>query len=331
LLAAGYAAWVRRRNARLRRPPVRGPDGVPYPSRRLVYSDGVEVTYHDVGAGLPVVMIPGADGMKETFRYQLPPFSRRYRVIVADVRDRFSRTDTFDRLADDVAERMDERGVESAIVVGQSLGGAIAIRLATRHPERVAGLVVVNSLTRMTFEHLGLNRTGLVPLARVATRYLPTDAARLLADVWSRAEVWIFDNSPGRSNIVEYALGTGPRTVPSAVSKRRVDLFRDVDLRLELPRIRVPTLVVRGPRDFYVPPGWWEEILDGVPGARCVEIPETGHCSHLSMPGAFNHAVLTWISGVCEEASRPGGDAIRPREDANRSREEASRSRGGEM
>ncbi|MCK5411223.1 MAG: alpha/beta hydrolase [Gemmatimonadetes bacterium] len=304
LLAAGYTAWVRRRNARLRRPPARAPDGVPYPSRRMIYSDGAEVNYLDLGAGVPVVMIPGADGMKETFRYQLPAFARRHRVIVADVRDRFSPEDTFDRLADDAAELMDERGVESAVVVGQSLGGAIAIRLATRYPERVTGLVVVNSLTHMTLEHLGLNRTGLIPVARLATRYLPTDVARLLADVWSRAEVWIFDNSPGRANIVEYVLWTGPRTVPSAVSKRRVDLFRDVDLRFELPQIRVPMLVVRGPRDFYMPPGWWEEMLAGVPGARCVEIPETGHCSHVSMPGAFNHAVLAWFAGMREDANR---------------------------
>ncbi len=270
----------------------------------MIYSDGAEVNYLDLGAGVPVVMIPGADGMKETFRYQLPAFARRHRVIVADVRDRFSPEDTFDRLADDAAELMDERGVESAVVVGQSLGGAIAIRLATRYPERVTGLVVVNSLTHMTLEHLGLNRTGLIPVARLATRYLPTDVARLLADVWSRAEVWIFDNSPGRANIVEYVLWTGPRTVPSAVSKRRVDLFRDVDLRFELPQIRVPMLVVRGPRDFYMPPGWWEEMLAGVPGARCVEIPETGHCSHVSMPGAFNHAVLAWFAGMREDANR---------------------------
>jgi pimeloyl-ACP methyl ester carboxylesterase len=243
--------------------------------------------------------------MNETFRYQLPAFARRHRVIVADVRHRFSPEDTFDRLADDVAELMDERGVESAFVVGQSLGGAIAIRLATRHTERVTGLVVVNSLTHITLEHMGLNRTGLIPLARLATRYLPTGAARVLAEVWSRAEVWIFDNSPGQANIVEYALWTGPRTVPSAVSKRRVDLFRNVDLRLELPRIRVPMLVVRGPRDSYMPPGWWEEMLQGVPGARCVEIPETGHCSHVSMPGAFNHAVVAWIrAGAREDASR---------------------------
>ena len=179
---------------------------------------------------------------------------------------------------------MDERGVQSAVIVGQSLGGAIAIRLATRHPERVRGLVISNSLTHISVEHVGLNRTGLIPLARFTTRYLPTGASRLLAELWSRAEVWIYDDSPGRANIVEYALWTGPRTVPSFESKNRVDLFREVDLRAEVQRIRAPTLLIRVDRDFYMPPDWWKEILGAVPNSVCREIVETGHCSHISMP-----------------------------------------------
>ena len=49
LLMWGYTAWVLRRNRRLRRPPVRGPDGLAYPSRRFTFSDGVAVTYLDTG------------------------------------------------------------------------------------------------------------------------------------------------------------------------------------------------------------------------------------------------------------------------------------------
>lgn len=295
-MAAGYVFWVRRRNGRLRRPAIRNADGVPYRSRRIRFSDGAESTYLDVGRGSPLILIPGADGMKETFRHQVPAFERAHRVISADLRDRISREDSFDRLADDVAELMDQRTVPSAVVLGQSLGGSIALRLATRHPDRVRALIISNSLTHMSFEHVGLNRTGLIPLARLTTRYLPTGASRLLAEMWSRAEVWIYDDSPGWANVVDYALWTGARTVSSFAAKRRVDLFRDVDLRGEIAGIRVPTLVVRGDRDFYMPPGWWKEILDAVPDSVCREIPETGHCSHISMPGAYNRTILEWIA-----------------------------------
>ena len=309
LFLGGYAAWVCRRNRRLLRPPVRDPDGLAYPSRRLVYSDGVEVTYLDAGSGDPIVMIPGADGMKETFRYQVPALDGRHRIIVADMRARHEPEASFDRLADDVAELMDECGVESAVVLGQSLGGAVALRFATRYPERVRGLVISNSLTRITLEHLGLNRTGLIPLARLTIRYLPTAASRAMARLWSRAEVWVFDDSPGWANVVEYVLWTGSRTVPATVSKGRVDLFREVDLRPELRHVRAPTLVVRGDRDFYMPPRWWEEILDLVPSSRSAEVPETGHCSHISMPGTFNQTVLEWIQEIEAAEVQSSGEA----------------------
>ena len=316
LLLGGYTAWVRRRNLRLLRPPIRGPDGLAYPSRRLVYSDGVEVTYLDTGSGSPIVMIPGADGMKETFRYQVPALAGRHRVIVADMRARHEPDASFDRLADDVAELMDECGVGRAVVVGQSLGGAVALRFATRYPERVRGLVISNSLTRITLEHLGLNRTGLIPLARFTTRYLPTAASRTMARLWSRAEVWIFDDSPGWANVVEYVLWTGPRTVPATVSKGRVDLFREVDLRAELRHVRAPTLVVRGDRDFYMPPRWWDDILELVPSSRSAEVPEAGHCSHISMPGTFNRTVLEWIREIdaTEGVGFPGQSPEQSRE-----------------
>jgi pimeloyl-ACP methyl ester carboxylesterase len=298
LLLGGYTAWVRRRNRRLLRPPVRDPDGLAYPSRRIVYSDGVDVTYLDAGSGSPIVMIPGADGMKETFRYQVPALASRHRVIVADMRARHEPDASFDRLADDVAELMDECGIGRAVVVGQSLGGAVALRFGTRYPERVRGLVISNSLTHITLEHLGLNRTGLIPLARFTTRYLPTTASRTMARLWSRAEVWIFDDSPGWANVVEYALRTGSRTVSVAASKGRVDLFREVDLRPELRHVRAPTLVVRGDRDFYMPPRWWDDILELVPSSWSVEVPETGHCSHISMPGTFNQTILDWVREI---------------------------------
>ena len=71
-----------------------------------------------------------------------------------------------------------------------------------------------------------------------------------------------------------------------------------VDLRPELAAIRAPTLVIKGPRDHYTPPAWSEEIADLIPGARYVTIPGTGHCSHISMPGSFNRALIDWLNGI---------------------------------
>jgi pimeloyl-ACP methyl ester carboxylesterase len=294
----GGVAWMRameRRNRQLVRPPILDRQGRPYPTDVLELSDGERVLFLDAGAGPPLLLIPGADGMKETWRYQLPALAGRYRVITADLRSRFSADCDFDRLVDDAVELLDHLGLDAAIVIGQSLGGAIAMRLASAHPDRVRALVLANTLARISYEHVGLNATLLVPVAAAANRYLPTRAARRLGEVWSEHDVWIYDSSPGWERVVEYALWTGSRTEPAHISGQRVRLLRGVDLRPELSGIDVPTLVLKGPRDTYTPAEWAIDIAERIPGARYVEVDDTGHCSHISMPDAFNRALLHWL------------------------------------
>ena len=306
---AAYARFVLTRNRSLVPPPILDSDGEPLPERSLELSDGEVVTYVDTGprestgpARPTILMIPGADGVKETFRYQIPALSARYRVVCATLRSGLPPGTTLDRMVHDVEELAEAAHAGPAIVVGQSLGGAIAMRLAVLRPDRVLGLAVVNSLARVSYEHVGLNRALLTPVAIATTRYTPTAIGRFLAGLWSRLEVWIYDSSPGSERVVDYALWTGPRTVPSAISGGRVDLLKATDLRPQLPGISAPTLVLKGPRDHYVPPAWSHEITALIPGARYEEVPGTGHCSHVSMPGSFNALLMNWL----DETTRAG-------------------------
>lgn len=296
--AAGYGRWVLRRNEALEPPPVRDLSGNPLPGVEMALSDGERIACIDAGRGPAVLWVPGADGIKETWRYQLPAFSATHRCVAPDMRRRIDDAHTFDRLADDLAEALETLGAGPAVVVGQSLGGAVAIRFATRHPDRLRALVLSNTLARVSYEHVGLNRTALVPLAMGTTRYLPTPLARIAARGWSRLSVWIYDDSPGGENVVDYALWTGPRTVSPRISARRVGLLKGEDLHGELGSIEAPTLVVKGPLDSYCPPEWAREIAAGIPGARYVEVPGTGHCSHISAPGRFNRVLRDWLEGM---------------------------------
>ena len=324
LLAAVYTGLVLLRNRRLVRPPILGIDGAPLPERTFTLSDGETVDFVVVGPtdpvgtkstpiAHPIFLVPGADGMKETFRYQVPALARRRKVVCATLRRKLAPEDTLDRMVDDVAEMaadlLTANDSDRFVLLGQSLGGAIAMRFAIRYPERVAGLVLSNTLARISYDHLGLNRALLAPLAMSTTRYLPTGVTRVLARAWSRLEVWIYDASPGSMRVIDYALWTGPRTVPSSVSNARVARLKKIDLRPELPSVRAPTLVLKGSRDHYVPPACSHEIVALVPGARYQEVAGTGHCSHLSMPGSFNGLLLGWLESVVDgndEALRPG-------------------------
>jgi len=306
----GGVAWVRameRRNRKLVRPPILDRRGRPFPTGVLELPDGERVLYIDAGDGTPLLFIPGADGMKETWRYQLPALAGRYRVIAPDLRSRFPAHSGFDRFVDDAVELLDHLGLDSVVVIGQSLGGAIAMRLASAHPDRVRALVLANTLARISYDHVGLNATLLVPVAAAANRYLPTRAARRLGRMWSEHDVWIYDSSPGWERVVDYALWTGSRTEPGHISGHRVRLLRNVDLRPELPGIEVPTLVLKGPRDTYTPAAWAKDIARRIPGAEYVEVDDTGHCSHISMPDEFNRELLYWLDAL--EPGAPEGGA----------------------
>lgn len=297
-----YERWMDDRNHRRVPDPLRDEDGRPIPPSIVSFSDGARVTVVDVAPdetrGPPVLLVPGADGVKEGFRYQLHEFAGRHRVVAADLRDEFPPQTSFDRLARDLYEIMDARETGPAVLLGQSLGGPICMRFALMFPELVRGLVLCNTLARVSHGHVGLNRAALVPLASASVRYLPEPLARVAARAWSRPAIWVFDDSPGSDKIVDYALNWGPRTVSRRVSQARVELFTGMDLRPRLSSIRAPTLVVKGPRDAYCPPAWSREIAGRIPGARYVEIPGTGHCSHVSMPGRFNDVVMDWMAGL---------------------------------
>lgn len=295
LLWLGYRVHANRRLAPL---PVLDPSGRPYEVTDVPLSDGTSVALIDTGEGPAILLIPGADGVHQTWRYQVPALAARFRILAPDLRTFIDSDANFDRFCLDMQEILDARNVPAAVVVGQSLGGAIALRLAVLSPERVRALVIVNSLARISYRHVGLNRTLLVPVAIATTRYLPTLLARWFGRLWGRLDVWVFDASAGLERVIDYVLWTGPRTVPPAVSTARVELLRGEDLRPQLPQIAAPTLVVKGPRDTYVPVAWSREIAGLIPGASYVEVPGTGHVSHISMPDAFNRILLDWLRGI---------------------------------
>ncbi|MGI9037954.1 MAG: alpha/beta fold hydrolase [Gemmatimonadota bacterium] len=311
-LTTAWLAYRVRRNRSLERPPIRDADGAPFPTIAVTLSDGEVVDALDTGTGPALLLIPGADGIRETWRYQVVDLAREYRVVSADLRTGISADHTFDRLALDAAEVCAARGVDSCVVVGQSLGGAIAMRLAASRPELVRGVVISNSLARVSYEAVGLNRTLLIPVAMATSRYLPTVLAAATGRLWNRLCVWIFDSSPGGGRIIDYMLWTGPRTVPPAVSRARVRLLAAEDLGPELATIRVPALVVKGPLDTYLPVSWARDIAARIPDAVYEEVPGTGHCSHISMPEVFNRILLEWLSRIDEAApavQRPGKEA----------------------
>jgi len=102
------------------------------------------------GTGQPLLIIHGNGGSIDNFLYQIPYFSKKYKVIVADSRAQGKSKDesdslSYEMMADDYAALLDQMKIDSAFVIGWSDGGINGLLLAIRHPEKVKKLAVTGA------------------------------------------------------------------------------------------------------------------------------------------------------------------------------------------
>src|ERR1700748_49055 len=111
---------------------------------------GDRVAYRDAGAGEALLLIHGMAGSSATWRAVLPQLSKKYRVIAPDLlghgESAKPRSDySLGAFAVGLRDLLDELGVDSATVVGHSLGGGIAMQFLYQHPEYCRRLVLISS------------------------------------------------------------------------------------------------------------------------------------------------------------------------------------------
>ena len=256
---------------------------------------GVEVDYTEDGpAGAPVVVLSNSLGTdRSMWDPQVPALAERYRVITYDTRGHGrspvpSGPYAIDDLADDLLLLLDRVGAERAHVVGLSLGGMTAMRLAAREPARVNRLVLMCTATRLDAavygERAQLVRkegTGSVSAAVVGRWVTPGFAAghpQVVADLEAMVA------------------GT-----PDEGYAGCCEALAAMDLRADLARIAAPTLVIAGGEDQATPPERLREIADGISGARMITVSPAAHLANVEQPLAVTGELLGHLDA--------GGDA----------------------
>jgi len=185
-----------------------------------------------------------------------------------------------DALVDEVAAST-PRG---AFVIGWSLGGLVAQRLATRHPDRVRALALVAStpcfVTRDDWPH------------GVPSATLETLAADLRRDAGETLGRFVNLNAMGRdaARTATRRLGERPAASFEALDAG-LDLLRATDLRGETRALAMPALVIHGVRDRIVPVEAGRWLARALPAARLVELPDCAHLPFVSHRDAVRDAL----------------------------------------
>ena len=129
------------------------------PSGTFAHLGNTKLHYRDQGQGPVILMIHGLAGSLQNFTYGVAsPLAQNYRVICVDrpgcgysVRPNDADS-SLEAQADTMAQLLDHLGIESAVIVGHSLGGAVSLAMAQRHPQKVKALALVAPLTHLPEE-----------------------------------------------------------------------------------------------------------------------------------------------------------------------------------
>ncbi len=191
-----------------------------------------------------------------------------------------------DDLANQLVAAADAEGLDRFALVGYSLGTAVAVRVASRHPERVTALVLTAPFARPD-AHLRLAAEQARDLhARGEAMLLARHLLPLILSPRALAAL-------SAEELAE-TLRTSAATSPPG-SGDQMDLVTRVDVRADLPRIVAPTLVVSTTADRLVSPELHRDVASAIPHAEVVEIP-TGHLPFVESPVAWATAITGFLA-----------------------------------
>lgn len=250
----------------------------------------------DVGAGPPLVLVPGIQGRWEWMRPTVRALAARFRVLTASLpgepgsgsRGRRA-AETFDAHVRHVADLMDRAGVERAVVLGVSFGGLVAGRVAAARPERTQALVLA-STPGPRWE----------PDRRVR-HYIRTP--RLMAPVFVGGAPWrlgpeIVAAHDTVARRIGFAAAQAGRVLRSpmrpALTAARLRLMAAERADAWWDRVEAPTLVITGEPglDRVVSVEDSRAYSEVIRGARLATLPRTGHIGCVTRADAF--AGMVW-------------------------------------
>lgn len=270
---------------------------------RKVKTPNGAIAYQVYGEGTPLVMLRG---LGRTTRHWVGfdrEMAKKFRVIVTDLRGmgetevKHGLTDTVWDYADDLALVLDDAGLDSAHIMGVSLGGMATLATGLRYPHRTKSLMLVNSsiggqkLPRITPDAIGLLMKGILTRDN---NLQPTLVDLLVGPDCPKDR---------RSQLVEAynQIAREQGLYVNTVLKQLIAALR-FDPRPYLADLKVPTMIVYGTDDRFVPTVNSQNLANVIPHAHLAVIPGAGHEISADKGEALAKTMTSWIES-CEATS----------------------------
>lgn len=260
--------------------------------------NSAELFIETAGSGPAVLLIHSGVTDSRMWDDIWDPLAARQSVIRYDLRGhgRSSIPPTAYAHHEDALAVLDACGVDRAVVVGASMGGGIALDMAVTHPDRVAGLVLINTLAGME-----------VPSPELRVGWDAVNAAWDAGDLDAATEIelrmWV-DGPTRQPHEVDPSVRERVREMDRALLARAeaMDAAEEVELespvRTRLAEITCPVLVIVGLLDLSDALTSAIALGRGLPHVQRVDIPDAAHLPSMEQPAAVWGAMETFLEDI---------------------------------
>jgi 2-hydroxy-6-oxonona-2,4-dienedioate hydrolase len=277
-------------------------------SGQYVEIDGLNVHYLVQGQGDPIVLIHGLGGWIYSWRGNIEALALSHQVYALDLPG-FGLSEkpadwdySLAHQAQFVNDFMQHFGIERATVIGNSMGGGIALELAARHPERVTRLVLIDSVAYVEVW---------VPYLAEQLSYTPVGAAfaRFFMPHFSALKKIIQGLYADPAQVTDavtwgyYYPLTTPGVLQASLAMTRTLRFTVEHSRLQ--QIQQPALLIWGAHDHLVPLSQGERLAHDLPNATLAVLADTGHIANEEQPQEVNGLILDFLAKLRLQTAIP--------------------------
>ncbi len=273
----------------------------------FVIAGGVNTYYERAGNGeQAVILIHGLASSTYSYRNTIYPLAQYHSVYALDLKgfgasDKPQKGYALNDLRDQVLGFMDALGIPSAVLVGNSMGGTVAMRVALMHPERVDGLVLIDSAGFLHYEDTPravrrvLNRKVFVAFMMThGPLRQPRDRLAIRAFL---GRVYHNPEYVTREAVNAYYKPLRSKGGNNGVLARaRATDWGDIAARI--PEITVPTLVLWGREDRVLPVEHAERFREALPHATVRIYPKCGHHPQTECADRVNRDLLAFLKSL---------------------------------
>lgn len=255
--------------------------------------DGIQLAYTDTGLGQPVVLFHGYPFNRTLWNVQVSALSNSYRVITPDLRgcgesDASAGPATMNRMAQDMAELLDQLDISRAVIGGLSMGGYVALAFYKLFPSRVRALILADTRAQADTEEGKQTRQQQAEkalaegMAGIADSMLP----KLLTP----------ETVSKRPEVVKRVRDMMLKTKPEGAAGALLGMAERDDLTSLLSQISCPALILVGQEDSITPVQDSEMMHREIAGSRLVVIENAAHVSNLERTEHFNEEVARFLN-----------------------------------